>query len=132
MARYYRLDEANERLAELRPMLEGLRADRNTVAELQQKIRDARAQNGSAGHAGEVVRLENEMRQTVARMKQSVDKIDEWGVALRDIGTGLIDFPALTSGRPIWLCWRLGEEGIYWWHEADRGFDERRRLTELS
>jgi hypothetical protein len=132
MARFYRLDEANARLTEVRPMLEKLRADRNKVADLQRKIRDARAHNGSADHAGEIVRLEDEMRRVVARMKRTVDQIDEWGIALRDIGTGLIDFPALATGRPIWLCWRLGEDDINWWHEADRGFDERRRLSELS
>ena len=132
MARFYRLDEANARLLELEPLLEKLRADRDAVAELQAKIRDARATNGSAEHAVEVRQMESEVRQFVARMKAAVEQVDEWGVALRDIGTGLIDFPALANGRPIWLCWRLGEDDINWWHEADRGFDERQRLTELS
>ena len=132
MARFYRLDEANERLLELEPLLEKLRADRDAVADLQRKIRDARATNGSAEHAEEVRRMEGEVRQFVRRMKAAVEQVDEWGVALRDIGTGLIDFPALANGRPIWLCWRLGEDDINWWHEADRGFDERQRLTELS
>jgi hypothetical protein len=132
MARYYRLDEANDRLAELRPLLQKLREDRNAIAELQQRIRDIRSNNGSADHAAEIAGLEQEMREIVGRMKESVDQVDEWGVALRDIGTGLIDFPALANGRPIWLCWRLGEGDIGWWHEADTGFDNRRRLTELS
>ena len=132
MARYYRLDEANERLAELRPILEKLRADRNAVAELQLKIRDIRSNNGSADHAAEIGRIDDEMRAVVGQMKDAVDKVDEWGVALRDIGTGLVDFPALANGRPIWLCWRLGEGDIGWWHEADSGFDSRRRLTELE
>jgi hypothetical protein len=131
MARYYRLDEANERLAELRPLLEKLRDDRNAVAELQLNIRDIRSNNGSADHAAEIGRIEDEMRVIVGRMKDAVDLVDEWGVALRDIGTGLIDFPALANGRPIWLCWRLGEGDIGWWHEADQGFDTRQRLTEL-
>jgi hypothetical protein len=131
MARYYRLDEANERLGELRPLLQKLRDDRNSVAELQQKIRDVRSNNGSADHAAEIGRIEDEMRKIVGEMKDAVDQVDEWGVALRDIGTGLIDFPALANGRPIWLCWRLGEGDIGWWHEADSGFDSRRRLTEL-
>jgi len=131
MARYYRLDEANERLAELRPLLEKLLDDRNSVAELQLNIRDIRSNNGSADHAAEIGRIEDEMRVIVGRMKDAVDLVDEWGVALRDIGTGLIDFPALANGRPIWLCWRLGEGDIGWWHEADQGFDTRQRLTEL-
>jgi hypothetical protein len=132
MARYYRLDEANDRLTELRPLLQKLREDRNAIAELQQRIRDIRSKNGSADHAAEIAGLEQEMREIVGRMKESVDLVDEWGVALRDIGTGLIDFPALANGRPIWLCWRLGEGEIGWWHEADTGFDNRQRLTELS
>ena len=100
----------------------------NSVAELQQKIRDVRSNNGSADHAAEIGRIEDEMRKIVGEMKDAVDQVDEWGVALRDIGTGLIDFPALANGRPIWLCWRLGEGDIGWWHEADSGFDSRRRL----
>ena len=104
MARYYRLDEANERLAELRPMLQKLRDDRNSVAELQQKIRDVRSNNGSADHAAEIGRIEDEMRKIVGEMKDAVDQVDEWGVALRDIGTGLIDFAALANGS-TWYAW---------------------------
>ena len=52
-------------------------------------------------------------------MQASVQQIDDWGVTLRDISSGLIDFPALAMGRPIWLCWRLGEDNIAWWHEVD-------------
>ena len=48
-------------------------------------------------------------------------RIDAWGVTLRDIDTGLVDFPALANGRPIWLCWRLGEGEIAWWHELEAG-----------
>ena len=120
MARYYRLDEANDRLTDLRPLLQGLREDRNAIAELQRRIRDIRSNNGSAEHAAEIAGLEQEMREIVGRMKESVDQVDEWGIALRDIGTGLIDFPALANGRPIWLCWRLGEGDIGWWR-TDRG-----------
>jgi hypothetical protein len=66
-------------------------------------------------------------------MQQAVLQIDEWGVTLRDINTGLIDFPALAMGRPIWLCWRLGEgDTIGWWHEANKGFDSRQPLSELN
>jgi hypothetical protein len=126
------LDDANQRLGDLRPLLEKLRADRNSVAVLQQQIRDIRSNNGSSEHAAEVGRIEDRMREIVGQMKDAVDQVDEWGIALRDIGTGLIDFPALANGRPIWLCWRLGEDDINWWHEHDEGFDNRHRLTELS
>ena len=88
--------------------------------------------NGSAEHVEELAELEDELREVVRRMKSAVAQIDEWGITLRDISTGLIDFPALATGRPIWLCWRLGEDDIAWWHETTSGFDGRQPLTELT
>ncbi len=78
----------------------------------------------------ELLRLR--MKGIIDQMGASVARIDAWGITLRDIGTGLIDFPALVGGRPIWLCWRLGEEDVDWWHELDSGFSARRRLADLG
>jgi hypothetical protein len=132
VARFYGLDEANERLGEVRPLLESLRSDREAVAEAQRELVRARATNGSAEKAEELARREDELRDIVRRMQESVNQLDEWGIALRDITSGLIDFPALANGRPIWLCWRLGEDDIAWWHEADAGFDSRQPLADLT
>lgn len=133
MARYFGIDEANARLADVRPLLEQLKADRDRVAGLQPEVQRGRDTNGSAEHAEQLARQEQELRQTVRRMQQAVKQIDDWGVILRDIGSGLIDFPALAMGRPIWLCWRLGEgDRIDWWHEANTGFDSRQPLSELT
>ena len=132
MARFYGIDGANERLAELRPLLEQLRADREAVAEAQRELVKARQTNGSAEHAEDLARREAGIRKLVRRMQKTVAQIDGWGISLRDIGTGLVDFPALANGRPIWLCWRLGEGDIGWWHEIDSGFDSRQPLSELS
>lgn len=132
MARFYGIDEANARLAELQPLLEQLRADREAVAQVQAELIQARQTNGSREHADELAQREEEMRDIVKRMQQAVARIDGWGITLRDIGTGLVDFPALANGRPIWLCWKLGEDQINWWHDVDKGFDSRLPLTELS
>jgi hypothetical protein len=130
--RYYDIDAANARIGELRPLLEGLRDDRDRVAELQQVLVTARGSNGSHDHAQELEQRETEIREVVQRMTQAVAQIEAWGVTLRDIGTGLVDFAALASGRPIWLCWRLGEGDICWWHELDAGFGGRQPLAELT
>jgi len=130
---YYAIDEANARLTEVRPLLEGLRADRDAIALAQQDQQLRAATNGSAEHASEVAESDARIRAMAVRMRAAVARLVEWGVELRDIGTGLIDFPALANGRPIWLCWRLGEpEDIRWWHELDTGFDGRQPLAELT
>jgi hypothetical protein len=49
-------------------------------------------------------------------------EVDQLGVILRDPDTGLVDFAAERDGRPVYLCWRLGEERIGFWHPRDTGF----------
>ena len=132
MARYFGIDEANAVLADARPVLEQLRADRERVAEVQASLQRHRENNGSAEHAEELAEQEQELREIVRRMQRDVGQIDEWGIILREISSGLIDFPALANGRPIWLCWRLGEGDIEWWHETNVGFDGRQPLSELT
>ena len=72
------------------------------------------------------------MQGVIDQMQAGVARIDELGVTLREIETGLIDFPALVTGRQVWLCWRLGEGDIDWWHEMDEGFGGRLPLAELT
>jgi len=80
----------------------------------------------------EVRILRLRMQGVIDRMQAGVARIDELGVTLREIETGLIDFPALASGRQIWLCWRLGEGPIEYWHELADGFGGRQALADLT
>ncbi len=131
MVRYYDIDAANARVEEVRPVLESLRSDRDEIAAAQRELTRFRESNGSSDHAAELARREQHIRETVRRMELAVVQIEAWSVTLRDIASGLIDFPALVSGRPVWLCWRLGEGDIDWWHEFDSGFSSRRPIAEL-
>jgi hypothetical protein len=71
------------------------------------------------------------MQGLVDQMQAAVIEVDSWGIVLREIQTGLVDFPALVAGRQVWLCWRLGEDEVGWWHELSEGFGGRRRLEDL-
>lgn len=57
-------------------------------------------------------------------------ELEDVGVVLKDITAGLVDFPALYQGRPVYLCWMLGEETVASWHEMKEGFSQRRHITE--
>jgi hypothetical protein len=72
------------------------------------------------------------MQFLIDQMQAGVTRLVEQDVTLREIGTGLIDFPALVNGRQVWLCWRLGEGDIGWWHELGDGFADRSRLADLT
>jgi hypothetical protein len=129
--RYYDLDGANARLEEVRPLLERLRADRDAAAAAQRDLTAFRESDGDDEHAAEVERREEGIRALVHRMQADVAQLEAWDVTLRDIGSGLIDFPALAGGRPIWLCWRLAEDDVRFWHRQDEGFVNRKPITEL-
>ena len=131
--RIYDLDSANARLTVVKPMLLALRQDRDQVAHEQKALLalEASPQAQEPGVIAERDQREAAVRDAVARMHEVVARLVEWDVTLRDISAGLIDFPAFANGRPIWLCWRLGEDDIAWWHTSDEGFAGRKPLTEL-
>lgn len=61
-------------------------------------------------------------------LKSVVEKITELGVQIKDADTGLIDFPTLYKDREVYLCWRLGESGIGFWHNVEDGFRGRQAI----
>ena len=68
--------------------------------------------------------------QTLARELDSYQReLDDLGILLTDRRLGLIDFPSEMNGRPVLLCWRIGEPEVMYWHEVDAGFAGRQPLT---
>jgi len=140
---FYDFDKANTRLPELRETLLRLRDQRDEIVGVRNRIVELNAPAlTGAPHAAptglseaevaeETQRLRMRMQGLVDQMQAAVLKVDGWSIQLRDIQTGLVDFPALAAGRPIWLCWRLGEPQVMWWHEVTEGFDSRRRIEDL-
>jgi hypothetical protein len=64
------------------------------------------------------------------RLRLEIDTLRASGAEVKDVATGLLDFPARRDGRPVLLCWKFGEETIEFWHEAGDGFSGRRRVDE--
>jgi hypothetical protein len=73
-----------------------------------------------------------ELERRAAELARDMDALEaelgELGIALKDRRIGLIDFPGELDGRPVWLCWRLGEPAVRYWHELDAGFAGRQPL----
>ena len=134
MSHFYGIDEANGLLPEVERILAALRDQRTELIELRDRVVAASPpddETPSAAVAERIRLLRLGMQGLIDQMQAGVARLVELDVTLRDISTGLIDFPALVSGRPIWLCWRLGEGDIAHWHAHDEGFDSRRPLSEL-
>ena len=142
MSRFYTLDAANAlvpdlavvtgRLREQRDELVGVRdAYREREGVILGEVIDELPEGDDAEADPELRRLRLRMRGIVDQMQADVAWLDERDIVLRDIGTALVDFPALVAGRQVWLCWRGGEPAIGFWHNVDEGFAGRRPLQAL-
>jgi hypothetical protein len=134
VSRFYAIDEANAALPEVERILTALRDQREELIALRDRVVAASPpddETPTAGVAEKIRLLRLGMQGLIDQMQAGVARLIELDITLRDIATGLIDFPALVSGRPIWLCWRLGETEVANWHPHDEGYDTRRPLSEL-
>ena len=150
MTRFYDLDAANAAVPELDGILAVLAEQRAELVRLRDEVLAGGSGGGDGGDGAPTAVAErpqgvgdtplaDDLRLTRLRMQGLIDqmaagvaRIDALGLTLRDIEHGLVDFPALVSGRQVWLCWQRGEPAIGWWHALDSGFSSRRPLAELA
>jgi hypothetical protein len=76
--------------------------------------------------------LQREAEQLARDIEGYIAEATELGVMVKGLDTGLVDFPAEIDGRPVLLCWQLGEDKVRYWHEEDAGFAGRQPLPQLQ
>ncbi len=129
--RLFTLPEAEALLPRITPILEAIRDARRAVAAGEAELDRLLAPTRSNGHGVDPSKLEESRAATMramAELRARSAELDALGVELKDPDTGLVDFQSRRQGRIVYLCWRLGEPRIDWWHELDAGFAGRRRL----
>ena len=124
MPRYFTLSEANETLNMIRPLVDEIQAIRQKVLSSQPEVWSALEK--SVGNGGN--RALSLLIQDFEQLDALVHSILELGVLIKDINTGLLDFPALREGREVYLCWQLGEGEIAFWHEVESGYAGRQPI----
>jgi len=116
MTRHFTLEQAQALLPSVRLQLETAIAARSALEETQTQEQE--------GDDTSRQRAES----SLAALEEALTNILELGIQVKDLDTGLLDFPSLYKGREVLLCWRLGEPGIGHWHEMEGGFRGRRRV----
>jgi hypothetical protein len=82
--------------------------------------------------AREQLALQSQLDATVNRLQDVMDELSDIGCELKDYKTGLIDFVGRHKGRDVYLCWKLGEEKVGYWHELHAGYAGRQPVTSLE
>lgn len=126
----FSLDEANALIPDLVRKFRKLHALQHRAEELEAHIESLVERDRSNGrnHGEEIVQLEGEIERVVTRTNQIIDEISDLGCEIKDIEQGLVDFPSEREGRLVYLCWKLGEDRIRFWHELTSGYAGRQPL----
>ncbi len=128
MARQFTVDEANTLLPSIVPQLETLRDLVKRLMAVREQLDALGPQARGNGQATVAMRLEIESADLMAKADGLLRGLLDMGVEVKDPIQGLIDFRSLRDGREVYLCWRLGEGQLAYWHELDAGFQGRRPL----
>ena len=117
----YTVEEANALLPHLAPTLVELREKFEEASDIRVEVAKAAHGNGwSAEREG--------WSRTLGRVAELLERLQGWEIQLRDVTTGLVDFPTVIDGEEAFLCWRLGEAEVSYWHSPEEGFGGRHPL----
>ncbi|MDX1377835.1 MAG: DUF2203 domain-containing protein [Anaerolineales bacterium] len=124
MPQFFTLQQANEALIIIRPLMDEVQAIREKILANQPEAWPAIEK--SAGNGG---------NQALSRMADDFEKLDalihqilDTGAQIKDINMGLLDFSATRDGREVYLCWQYGEGDIAFWHEVEAGYAGRQPI----
>lgn len=119
--RLFTPEEANAELEELRARLPRLREARQRMIDTSERITSAVDVDGGGVEGSDWFRANQSL-------KEELLWLADRGILIRDPDTGLIDFPAERDGKRVFLCWRLGEDRVGWYHDEQTGFAGRQPL----
>ncbi len=128
----FTVEEANATLPLVRAIVKDLTELSREVIQRRERLFSlplARTRDSLDPHGEELAQIEEELDKDSRRLRAYVEELLQLGMEPRSVTQGLVDFPALIDGRPVYLCWRLGEPEVAYWHERDASFHRRQPLA---
>ncbi len=132
--RTFTLDEAQSLLPVLESLLkraiEGRRLAQSVESDLSGLAQRIYFSGGMRINSANVARQRAEMEAHLNQTRESIAEIDAIGVQVKDLDSGLLDFPCRVDDQVVLLCWRMGEPAIEHWHTIEAGFQGRQPVDE--
>jgi hypothetical protein len=130
----FTLDEAQSLLPVLESLLkravEGRRSAETVESGLNGLAQQIYLSGGMRVNSANVARQRAEMEEHLKQVRESIAEIDAIGVQVKDLDSGLLDFPCRVEDEVVLLCWRMGEPAIEHWHTVEAGFQGRQPVDE--
>jgi hypothetical protein len=134
MAKLFTLQEAEELIPSLEEWLpEAIDAKKQAVeadGELKKIAARIQVMGGMELNPAHVSRFKRTKEHAVQKLQDALQQIEESGCVVKDLDIGLIDFPALLGEQQVFLCWKLGEQRIEYWHGIHEGFAGRKPIED--
>ena len=132
--KYFKREEAEQLLPMIGENLEKALQQKKKVEALDEDLAHAAARimalGGSIPPSHALSKKRAERDQSASDLEAAVTHIQETGCVIKDLDIGLIDFPSLRDGQEVYLCWKLGEDHIGFYHGVDEGFAGRKPLDD--
>jgi hypothetical protein len=123
----YTVSEARALIPQVRAVLVQLALERRG-ADASHEALHRRLGSGAGTDDAHRGRLEADTAEFRARVRALLEHLESLGVLVRDLDAGLVDLPTIRDGEPAWLCWRLDDPDLGWWHSTREGYASRRPL----
>ena len=128
----FNLEEAEKLLPRLEGWLRAAIESKKKIAEIEceyaEMVRQVSVSGGRVLDIPYWIGRKREEENCGEQLRGAARQIEDCGCLLKDLDTGLIDFPTELEGREVYLCWKLGETSIGFWHNTDEGFAGRKPI----
>ncbi len=121
----YTPQSANKALPEVKRLFSNILMHKKQAVTLQEKV-ELIIQSGSQFEA--FIKKKQELNAAVSSYYKAIEQLEASGVVIKDVEQGLLDFPSKRFNEEVWLCWKVGENEIKFWHAKDEGFMGRKPL----
>jgi len=131
-ARLFTIEQANAMLPLVRAITGDLAALARDVMQRRHRLSvltTGRDLKPNDPYSDELAQMESELERDALRLQEYVQELRDLGVEPKGAIEGLVDFPTEMDGRIVYLCWRLGESEVLFWHDLESGFGGRQPLT---
>jgi hypothetical protein len=124
-------DEANALLPTVRPLVERMVEAKRALDDAQARqdvVSERISGNGGNLPPADLAQVHDEVARRAAELARVLEEVQELGVIVKDLDSGLVDFPSIRDGQDVLLCWQLGEDEVGFWHGYDDGFAGRQPI----
>ncbi len=131
-SKLFSLSEAEQARRQVEPLLIDAMQGRREMGDLEETLsaiaNRIQVMGGVTIDYDVAARARADLNRVVSKVKEALDQIHATGCIVKDLDSGLVDFPSVIKNEEVYLCWRLGEDRIRFYHRQDEGFSGRKPI----